>query len=126
MGLKNQFYRMNIHFRRGCEEMGEQETISQIQKVVDANAVCLFMKGTPDAPMCGFSAQVVQILGGYGVPYHGVNVLEDYDLREGIKKFANWPTIPQLYVKGKFVGGCDITVDLHRKGKLQAILDEAK
>jgi monothiol glutaredoxin len=105
--------------------MGEQDALSKIKTDVESNPVVLFMKGTPEAPMCGFSAHVVQILNGYGVKYHAVNVLDDYDLREGIKKFTNWPTIPQLYVKGKFVGGCDITADLHRKGKLEPILAEA-
>ena len=105
--------------------MGEQEALEQIKSEVENNAVCLFMKGTPEAPQCGFSAHVVQILNSYGVKYHTVNVLADWDIREGIKKFTNWPTIPQLYVQGKFVGGCDITAELHRKGELAAILQAA-
>lgn len=104
--------------------MTEQDALKKIQNEVETNPICLFMKGTPEAPMCGFSAQVVQVLGSYGKKYHAVNVLEDYDIREGVKKFANWPTIPQLYVKGQFIGGCDITMDLHRKGKLQALLEQ--
>jgi monothiol glutaredoxin len=102
--------------------MGEQEALAKIQSDIDKNPICLFMKGTPAAPQCGFSAHVVQILNSYGVTYHAVDVLADWDLREGIKKFANWPTIPQLYVKGKFVGGCDITAEMHRKGQLADVL----
>lgn len=102
--------------------MGEKEALEQIKSDVETHPVCVFMKGTPESPQCGFSAQVVQILNSYGVKYHAVNVLADWDLREGIKKFANWPTIPQLYVGGKFVGGCDITAEMHRKGELSAVL----
>jgi monothiol glutaredoxin len=98
------------------------EVLAGIAKTVNENPVVLFMKGTPAQPMCGFSAQVIQILDSYGVNYHAVDVLSDWDIREGIKEFTNWPTIPQLYVKGQFVGGCDITMDLHRKGQLQAVL----
>ena len=102
--------------------MGEQEALTQIKKDVESNPVCLFMKGTPASPQCGFSAHVVQILNSYGVKYHAVDVLADYDIREGVKKFTSWPTIPQLYVGGKFIGGCDITAELHRKGQLKDIL----
>jgi monothiol glutaredoxin len=102
--------------------MGEKEALEQIKSDVENNSICLFMKGTPDSPQCGFSAHLVQILNSYGVKYHSVNVLADWDIREGIKKFTNWPTIPQLYVKGKFIGGCDITAELHRKGELGGIL----
>jgi monothiol glutaredoxin len=105
--------------------MGEQQALERIKSDVESNPVCLFMKGTPDAPQCGFSAQVVQILNTYGVKYHAVDVLADWDVRESIKKFTNWPTIPQLYVSGKFIGGCDITAELHRKGKLGDVLKEA-
>jgi monothiol glutaredoxin len=95
---------------------------SEIQATVESNAVCLYMKGTPDAPQCGFSAQVIQILNQYEIQYHTVNVLDDYDVREGIKEYTSWPTIPQLYAAGKFVGGCDVAMELHRKGELQKIL----
>lgn len=105
--------------------MSEQAALDRIKADVESNTVCLFMKGTPAAPQCGFSAQVIQILNSYGVKYHAVDVLADWDLREGIKKYTNWPTIPQLYVQGKFVGGCDITSELHRKGKLGDLLKEA-
>jgi monothiol glutaredoxin len=105
--------------------MSEQQALEQIKSDIESNDVCLFMKGTPDAPQCGFSAHVVNILNSYGVKYHAVDVLKDWDIREGIKKFTSWPTIPQLYVKGKFVGGADITAELHRKGELGGILKPA-
>ena len=90
----------------------------RIEQEVTDNDVVLFMKGTPQFPMCGFSGQVVQILDYLGVPYKGVNVLEDDGIRQGIKDFANWPTIPQLYVKGEFVGGCDIVREMFQSGEL--------
>ena len=89
----------------------------RIKAQVTENDVVLFMKGTPQFPMCGFSGQVVQILDHVGVAYTGINVLEDADLRQGIKDFANWPTIPQLYVKGEFVGGCDIVREMFQSGE---------
>jgi monothiol glutaredoxin len=82
------------------------------------------MKGTPVFPQCGFSARVVQILSHVGVPFKGVNVLEDMEIREGIKAYANWPTIPQLYVQGEFVGGCDIIMEMFQAGELQSMLKE--
>ena len=94
----------------------------KIQKSIDENRIILFMKGDREEPQCGFSAQVVKILDHYKVDYHTEDVLSDWDLREGIKKHSNWPTIPQLYVNGKFVGGCDITMEMHRKGDLESIL----
>lgn len=106
--------------------MGEQEALQQIKRDIEGNSICLFMKGTPEAPMCGFSAHVVQILNSYGVKYHAVNVLDDWDIREGIKAYASWPTIPQLYVKGKFIGGSDITAEMHRKGQLADVLKAAQ
>ena len=94
----------------------------RIEKVISENPVVLFMKGTPDFPQCGFSGQVIQILDYVGAPVHGVNVLEDADIRQGVKEFANWPTIPQLYVKGEFVGGCDIVREMFQAGELQTLL----
>ena len=88
------------------------------------NDVVLFMKGTPQFPMCGFSGQVVQILDYLGVSYKGMNVLESDDLRNGIKAFSDWPTIPQLYVKGEFVGGADIVREMFQSGELKTMLDE--
>ena len=93
---------------------------SWIDEQVKANDVVLFMKGTPQFPQCGFSGRVVQILDYLGVPYAGINVLESDDLREGIKSYTDWPTIPQLYVKGEFVGGCDILTEMFQNGELQS------
>jgi monothiol glutaredoxin len=95
-----------------------------IDNEVKANDVVLFMKGTPQFPMCGFSGQLVQILDYLGVSYKGLNVLENDDLRNGIKSFSNWPTIPQLYVKGEFVGGCDIVREMFQAGELQSLLKD--
>jgi monothiol glutaredoxin len=97
--------------------------MSNIRETIDGevkgNDVVLFMKGTPTFPQCGFSGQVVQILDYLGVPYKGVNVLESDDMRQGIKEYSDWPTIPQLYVKGEFVGGCDIVREMFQAGELQ-------
>ena len=101
--------------------MSIQDTISN---EIAAHDVVLFMKGTPQFPMCGFSGQVVQILDYLGVPYKGVNVLENDEIRQGIKEFSNWPTIPQLYVKGEFIGGCDIVREMFQAGELQSHLTE--
>ena len=95
-----------------------------IDNEVKSNDVVLFMKGTPQFPQCGFSGQVVQILDHVGVGYKGLNVLESADLRNGIKTYSNWPTIPQLYVKGEFVGGCDIIREMFQAGELQSLLKE--
>lgn len=95
-----------------------------IDNVVKSNDVVLFMKGTPDQPMCGFSGRVVQILDHVGVAYEGVNVLESDALRQGIKDYSSWPTIPQLYVKGEFVGGCDIITEMFQSGELRQTLTE--
>ena len=95
-----------------------------IDNEVKSNDVVLFMKGTPGFPQCGFSGQVVQILDYDGVDYKGVNVLTSADLRQGIKDYSNWPTIPQLYVKGEFVGGCDIVREMFQAGELQDFLVE--
>ena len=93
-----------------------------INNEVKSNEVVLFMKGTAQTPMCGFSARVVQILNHVGTPFKDINVLESNDLRQGIKEYANWPTIPQLYVKGEFVGGCDIITEMFQSGELQTLL----
>ena len=95
-----------------------------IDSEVKANDVVLFMKGTPQFPQCGFSGQVVQILDYLGVSYKGLNVLENDELRNGIKAYSNWPTIPQLYVKGEFVGGCDIIREMFQSGELQSLLKD--
>jgi monothiol glutaredoxin len=104
--------------------MSEQAVHDWIRKQVSSNDVVLFMKGTKNFPQCGFSGQVAQILQYLGVDYTDVNVLEDMGIREGIKSFSEWPTIPQLYVKGEFVGGCDIIREMFQAGELQEMLAE--
>ena len=100
------------------------DTNTAIKTEIDSQDVVVFMKGTPQFPMCGFSGQVVQILNHLEVPFKGVNVLDDMAIRDGIKAFSNWPTIPQIYVKGEFVGGCDITREMFQSGELQQFLAE--
>jgi len=104
--------------------MSDNPAIEQIKKDVSENDVVLFMKGTPTFPQCGFSAAVVQVLGHLGVQYKGVNVLEDDGIRQGIKEYSNWPTIPQLYVKGEFVGGCDIIREMAESGELSELFKQ--
>ncbi|MBN9261116.1 MAG: Grx4 family monothiol glutaredoxin [Hyphomicrobium sp.] len=104
--------------------MSEQAVHDWIRKQISSNDVVLFMKGTKNFPQCGFSGQVAQILQYLGVEYQDVNVLEDMGIREGIKSFSEWPTIPQLYVKGEFVGGCDIVREMFQAGELQEMLAE--
>ena len=98
--------------------------LDRIQTDISENPVMLYMKGNAMFPQCGFSARVVQILTHMGVPFQTANVLEDAELREGVKQFSNWPTIPQLYVKGEFVGGCDIVTEMFQSGELASLLDE--
>ncbi len=95
-----------------------------IQSTIDKNEVVLFMKGTPNFPQCGFSGQLVQILGNLDVAYEHVNCLENDEIRQGIKEFSSWPTIPQLYIKGEFVGGCDIIREMFQAGELQSLLKD--
>ncbi len=102
--------------------MNEQEVKDWIGKRVAANDVVLFMKGTKETPQCGFSMQVAQVLQHLGVDFKDINVLDDLGLRDGIKVYSNWPTIPQLYVKGEFVGGCDIVREMFQAGELQELL----
>jgi monothiol glutaredoxin len=97
----------------------------RIEKLISENPVVLFMKGTPEFPQCGFSGQVIQILEYVGAPVVGVNVLEDADIRQGVKEYANWPTIPQLYVNGEFLGGCDIVREMFQSGELAAVMTDA-
>lgn len=96
----------------------------QIQKDINENDIVLFMKGSAVFPQCGFSAAVVQVLSQLGIPFKDVNVLDDNTLRQGIKDFSDWPTIPQLYVKGEFIGGCDIIREMHASGELQELLED--
>ena len=98
------------------------ETKSKIEKNIKENDVCLFMKGTPEVPQCGFSMAVSNVLKHLEINFKGINVLDDSNLREGIKEFSDWPTIPQLYIKKEFVGGCDIIKEMFEKGELQKLL----
>jgi monothiol glutaredoxin len=101
------------------------EVRQKIEQQIGSNKVVLYMKGSPEEPMCGFSAAVVEVLDDMGVPYAHVNVLADWDVREGIKEYARWPTIPQLYVGGQFVGGCDIVREMHASGELKKVIEGA-
>ena len=102
----------------------DQQTKDLINKEIENNDVCLFMKGTPDAPQCGFSMAVSNILKILEVNFKGVNVLENQQVREGIKEYSEWPTIPQLYIKKEFVGGCDIVKEMYENGELKKIMGE--
>ena len=102
-----------------------EETKNLIQSKINDNEVCLFMKGTPDAPQCGFSMAVSNILKILEVNFQGVNVLETQELRDGIKQFSDWPTIPQLYIKKEFIGGCDIVKEMYENGELKKNLEES-
>ena len=102
----------------------DSHVAERIRQEVQSNDVVLFMKGSPVFPQCGFSAAVVQVLSHLGVKFNGIDVLQDPGLRQGIKDFSNWPTVPQLYVKGEFVGGCDIIREMFQAGELQSLLQE--
>ena len=101
-------------------------TKEKIKDLIDNNNVCLFMKGTPDSPQCGFSMAVANVLKHLKVNFNGINVLEDENLRQGIKDYSDWPTIPQLYIKGEFIGGCDIVKEMFEKGELKSLLESKK
>jgi monothiol glutaredoxin len=101
------------------------DALERIKKQVTDNPIILYMKGSPDFPQCGFSARAVQALKSCGVPFAYVNIYEDEEVYRALPKFANWPTFPQLYVKGELIGGCDITLDLHQSGELEKMLKEA-
>ena len=103
-----------------------ENTKEKLNNLINNNEVCLFMKGTPEVPQCGFSLAVSNVLKHLEVSFKGVNVLEDDEIREGIKTYGDWPTIPQLYVKGEFIGGCDIVKEMFDKGELQTKLKEKK
>lgn len=102
--------------------MSDNPVFAKIQSEIDENPVVVFMKGSPAFPQCGFSAAVVQVLSQLGVKFKGINVLESDEMRQGIKEFSNWPTIPQLYVKGEFIGGCDIVREMAASGELAQLL----
>lgn len=101
------------------------DVLAKIDEKVKNNKVMLYMKGTPDFPQCGFSAHTVEILKSYGVPFGSEDVLANPEVRDGVKRYSNWPTIPQIYIDGKFVGGCDILHELHERGELGPMLKEA-
>ena len=101
-----------------------EETKSFIQNIINENEVCLFMKGTPDAPQCGFSMAISNMLKILEVKYKGINVLDSQELREGIKEFSEWPTIPQLYIKQEFIGGCDIVKEMYENGELKSTFEK--
>ena len=102
----------------------DDQTKNLIQDHIDKNDVCLFMKGTPEAPQCGFSMAVSNLLKILEVNFKGINVLEDQSIREGVKVFSDWPTIPQLYVKKEFIGGCDIVKEMYENGELKKVFDD--
>ena len=102
------------------------EINDKIKSLIEQNNVCLFMKGTPESPQCGFSMAVSNVLKHLNIKFIGVNVLEDENLRQGIKDFSDWPTIPQLYIKGEFIGGCDIVKEMFEKGELKKLLESKK
>ena len=104
----------------------DEKIRDRIEKDVKGNKVMLYMKGTPEAPMCGFSARTVDILKQYKVPFKTFNIFDDEAIRQGIKEYADWPTIPQLYINGEFVGGCDIVVEMHGNGELAKLLQAEK
>ena len=101
------------------------DVLAKIEEKVKNNKVMLYMKGNPDFPQCGFSAHTVEILRSYGVPFETEDVLANPEIRDGVKRYSNWPTIPQIYINGKFVGGCDILHELHERGELAPMLKEA-
>ena len=96
----------------------------ELKKIIDSNDVCLFMKGVPEAPQCGFSMAVSNMLKHLNVSFKGINVLEDENIRQGIKEYSDWPTIPQLYIKGEFIGGCDIVKEMFEQGELKDLLEK--
>ncbi len=102
-----------------------QDVLSRIASEVGQHQVVIYMKGVPQQPMCGFSARAAAILASYGKPFHAVNILEDPEKRQGIKDFSNWPTIPQIYVGGEFLGGSDILMQMHQKGELASVIEAA-
>jgi monothiol glutaredoxin len=117
MGLRSSY--------REAEATMTQSVQEKIDALVKDNKLLVFMKGTPQFPQCGFSAATVQILSTIGYPFESVNVLEDNEIRNGIKAYSNWPTIPQIFVDGEFIGGCDILIEMHNRGELKPLIQEA-
>lgn len=110
---------------RGTQAGTNVDVNSRIEEQLKSHDVLLYMKGTPDFPQCGFSGQTVAALNAIGKPYSFVNIFEDQEVRDGLKAYSNWPTFPQLYVKGELVGGCDIVIEMYHSGELQKLIDEA-
>jgi monothiol glutaredoxin len=117
MGLRSSYREVEATMTESVQE--------KIDALVKNNKLLIFMKGTPQFPQCGFSAATVQILSSVGYPFEAVNVLEDNEIRNGIKAYSNWPTIPQIYVDGEFIGGCDILIEMHNRGELKPLIQEA-
>lgn len=105
-------------------QVSDVDVKTRIEEQLGSNDVLLYMKGTPDFPQCGFSGQTVAALNAVGKPYAFVNIFEDPEVREGLKEYSNWPTFPQLYVKGELIGGCDIVIEMYQSGELQKLLEE--
>ena len=103
-----------------------EEINNKISKLIESDDVVLFMKGTPDFPQCGFSAQVIDILNYYSIKFSSYNVLDDNDLRQGIKDYSEWPTIPQIYIKNEFIGGCDILIEMLENNEIEKLFEEKK
>ena len=106
-------------------QVSDVDVKNRIEEQLGSNDVLLYMKGTPDFPQCGFSGQTVAALNAVGKPYAYVNIFEDPEVREGLKDYSNWPTFPQLYVKGELIGGCDIVIEMYHSGELQKLLEES-
>ena len=102
-----------------------EDIMEKIQSQIDGNKIIIYMKGTREMPMCGFSARTVKLFESYRVPFETVNVLADPELREAIKRFSNWPTLPQVYINGEFIGGCDICLEMHERGELESLVRKA-
>ncbi len=105
--------------------MKEQEILQNVKSVIQENEIALFMKGEKDFPMCGFSSATVQVLKSYGKPFEAINVLPDPRIRQVLSEYSNWPTIPQVFIDGKFIGGCDIIVEMHEEGELGPLINAA-
>ena len=125
MAVSNLLKHLNVDYK-GINVLEDEGLRQGIKDLINTNDVCLFMKGTPDSPQCGFSMAVSNVLKHLKVNFNGINILDDENLRQGVKEYSDWPTIPQLYVKGEFIGGCDIVKEMFEKGELKKLLEEKK
>ena len=123
--FKNIFKVVGDEQASGPQSSGGGNIAERIQSDIESNKILIYMKGNPQMPQCGFSAATVEVFNALDVPYETRDVLQDPELRQGIKEFSNWPTIPQVYINGKFVGGCDIVLEMHQQGQLEPIVKEA-